>query len=84
MIKVLEHLPYNERLSNLDLYSLGKRRLRGDLITMYRNLHGENIQDTKGLFNLAEKGITRCSSWKLKLQEIQFGNKAQTFNSQSD
>lgn len=28
---------------------------------MYRNLHGENIQDTKGLFNLVEKSIKRAN-----------------------
>lgn len=32
MIKCLEHLLDEERLSNLDLFSLGRRRLREDLI----------------------------------------------------
>lgn len=47
-----------------------KRRLRGDLITVYRNLHGENIQDTKGLFNLLEN---KKSQWP-NARQIQMRN----------
>lgn len=37
-----------------------KRRLIGDLIKMYKELYGEKILGTKGLFNLVEKTITSC------------------------
>ena len=42
MIKGLEHLPYEE--SNVSLFSLGKRRLRGDLLHVYKDLKRDRRQ----------------------------------------
>ena len=44
MIKGVKHLPYEGRLHQLGLFSLEKRRLRGDMIEVYKIMHGvENV-----------------------------------------
>ncbi|MEE6480850.1 hypothetical protein FKM82_012684 [Ascaphus truei] len=36
LIKGMDILTYEERLAKLDLFTLEKRRLRGDMITIYK------------------------------------------------
>ena len=53
MMKGLEHLSYEERLSNLGLFTLEKRRLRGDPISVYKYLRCGRLRDEARLFSAA-------------------------------
>ena len=66
MLRGLQHLPYKDRLRELGLLSLEKRRLRGELIAAFQDLKGASKQEWSQLFERGDKSRTRGSGLKLK------------------
>ena len=71
MIRGLEHLPYEDRLRRLGLFSLEKGRLLGDLIAAFQYLKGAYRDAGEGLFLRDCSDRTRGNG--LELKEGKFG-----------
>jgi len=66
MTRGLEHLSYEERLRELGLFSLVKRRLQGDLIVAFQYLKGAYKQEGEWLVTRADSDRTRGIGLKLR------------------
>ena len=69
-IPELSKLPYEMRLKNLNLTTLETRRIRGDLIEVYRIMNGIEAIDWKLLFSKAPYDGTRGHTMKLEKKVI--------------
>uniref|UniRef100_A0A8B9FW07 Dynactin subunit 3 n=1 Tax=Amazona collaria TaxID=241587 RepID=A0A8B9FW07_9PSIT len=66
MTRGLEHLSYEDRLRKLGLFSLEKRRLRGDLLAAFQYLKGAYRDAGEGLFIRDCGERTRGNGFELK------------------
>ena len=65
LIEGVRNLTYEERLKRLNLHSLERRRLRGDLIEVFKWFKGINKGDIAKVLKVKEQGRTRTHGYKL-------------------
>ena len=79
MVKGPEHLSYEERLRELGLFSLEKRRLWGDLIAAFQYLKRAYKKDGDKLFSRACCSRTRSNGFKLKKGRFRLARRNEFF-----
>ena len=70
IIQNLRHLSCEERLKRLGMFSLSCRRLRGDIIEVFKMIHGIDRVNLGKDFCIDEDGRTIKHSLCLKLEDM--------------
>ena len=83
LVNELKHLSYDERMENLVLPSLKYRRLRGDMILIYKLMNGLVDIDWHCFFTLTKTKITRGSKHKLFIKYSKTSIRKNTFSNRS-
>ncbi len=65
MIPRLRNKSYEERLKELNLFSLSKGRLRGDLIEVYKIFKGFDNIDVNDYFTIDRSNVNRNNGFKI-------------------
>ena len=79
MIRGLEYLPCEDRLRELVLFSLEKRRLQGDLIAAFQYLKGAYKQEESQLFERVDNSRTRGNGFNLWEGRLRLGVRGKFF-----
>ena len=66
MLPRMEGISYEERLEKLGLFSLERRRLRCNLIEVYKIVWGMDRVDSQKVFPRVEESITREHRFKVR------------------